>query len=240
MSHAQSLLFPLCLTSSAHVTRTSNPTPSLSFSHGDDHCDDPQHVATFGPLAEPQVPTDYEPNALTEEDTATLVKPMCFHRSSMTSTNDSADHCIYRRERQVPTDHEFITPTKKTQCQVHLTCEQVQGDLQQCSHTRKLSQESRSDREGVSLARRADRGENEALSRLSESENAAILALEEQINHLLAEAKSEVLQDCRADFLVCSIREFQRQIHSNPFEIDKANGYEESRREQARLHEELA
>ena len=53
MSHAQSLLFPPCLTSSAHSTRTSNPTPSLSFSHGDDHCDDPQNVAAFGPLAKP-------------------------------------------------------------------------------------------------------------------------------------------------------------------------------------------
>ena len=30
---------------------------------------------------------------------------------------------------------EELTPTKKTQCQVHLTSEQVQGDLQQCSHT---------------------------------------------------------------------------------------------------------
>ena len=38
------------------------------------------------------------------------------------------------------------------------------------SHERKSSQESHSDREGISLAHRAVRGENEALSRLSESE----------------------------------------------------------------------
>ena len=36
----------------------------------------------------------------------------------------------------MPTDHEFITPSEKTQCQVHLTSETVQGDLPQCSHTK--------------------------------------------------------------------------------------------------------
>ena len=44
------------------------------------------------------------------------------------------------------------------------------------------------DREGISLAHRAVRGENEALSRLSESENASTLAPEEQRDDLLAEA----------------------------------------------------
>ena len=42
----------------------------------------------------------------------------------------------------------------------------------------------------------------------------------------------------RAD---CAIRELQRQIQSNRMEIDHTHlGYETSRREQARLHEELA
>ena len=84
-------------------------------------------------------------------------KPMFFHGPSMTSTCDSAesiatpppksdlddeqirnmlDSPLYFEEKQVPTDHEFVTPTEKTQCQVHLTSEQVQGDLQQCPHTR--------------------------------------------------------------------------------------------------------
>ena len=51
MSHAQSLLFPPRLTSSAHSTSTSNPTPSW---YGDDQ----HYVATFGPLAEPQIPIE--------------------------------------------------------------------------------------------------------------------------------------------------------------------------------------
>ena len=39
-------------------------------------------------------------------------------------------------EKQVPTDHEFITLSEKTQCPVHLVSEQVWGDLQLCSHTK--------------------------------------------------------------------------------------------------------
>ena len=58
----------------------------------------------------------------------------------------------------------------------------------------------------------------------------------------LAEAKFEVRkQECRADFLDSSVRDLQRQLDSNRLEINCTNqGYEESRKEQARLHEELA
>ena len=31
---------------------------------------------------------------------------------------------------------EFIIPTEKTQCQLHLTSEHVRGDMPQCSHTK--------------------------------------------------------------------------------------------------------
>ena len=107
------------------------------------------------------------------------------------------------------------------------------------SHERKSSQESHSDREGISLAHRAVRGENESLSRLSESENDTKFILEEQRDQLLSEAKSEVRkQECRADFLDCAIRVLQRQIHSSRMEIDHTNLA--PRRELARLHEELA
>ena len=56
---------------------------------------------------------------------------------------------------------------------------------------------------------------------------------------MLAEAKSEVRkQECRAEFLDSS---FQRQLDSNRLEIFCTNrGYDESRNEQARLHEESA
>ena len=59
---------------------------------------------------------------------------------------------------------------------------------------------------------------------------------------MLVEAKSEILkQECKVDSLNACIRELQRQAHSHWLELDGANGgYEESRREQARQHEELA
>ena len=116
----------------------------------------------------------------------------------------------------MPTDHEFVTPTEKTQCQVHLTSEKVQGDLQQFSHTRESRVKNHVPTEKVfPWHMTAVRGENEAQCRLSEWENAARLALEEQRDHLLAEAKSEVLkQECRTDVIGCCICELQRQIHS--------------------------
>ena len=47
-------------------------------------------------------------------------------------------------------------------------------------------------------------------------------------------------QECRADFLDSSVRDLQRPLDSNRLEIYCTNqGYEESRKEQARLHEEL-
>ena len=59
---------------------------------------------------------------------------------------------------------------------------------------------------------------------------------------MLAEAKSEVRkQECRADFLDSSVRDLQRQLDSNRMEVYGTNqGYDESREEQARLHEESA
>ena len=36
----------------------------------------------------------------------------------------------------MPTDHEFITSSEKTQCQAHLISEPVKGDLPQCFRTK--------------------------------------------------------------------------------------------------------
>ena len=59
---------------------------------------------------------------------------------------------------------------------------------------------------------------------------------------MLAEAKSEIMkQECKVDSLNTCLRELQRQAHSNRLQTDNVNyGYEESRREQVRLQEELA
>ena len=98
------------------------------------HCEDPQKVS-FGHLADPHLSTGYEPKDLTEEDNLhrndAQVRPLFFHRPSMTSAYDSAEsltstlrnriwtmskygpcwlHCTCWSEKQVLTDHEFITP----------------------------------------------------------------------------------------------------------------------------------
>ena len=141
----------------------------------------------------------------------------------------------------MPTDHEFFS-SEKTQCQVHLTSEKVQGNLPQWFRTKEsrvkkhfpvekaFPQDINQFKEKVKL-------HSGSLTR----KMAATLVLEEQRDHLLAEAKSEILkQECKVYLLNTSIREFQRQSHSNRLEIVYAShGYEESRREQARLHEEL-
>ena len=138
MSYAQSLLIPPCFTSSAYSTHISNLSSLLFVAHGDDHCDEPQHFATFGPLAEPQLLAGHEPNDLI----STKVLPQTEHDSDLWFSWELCDSppesdlddmlastlFLQEREKQVPTDHEFITPTEKTQCQVHRTSEQVQGD----------------------------------------------------------------------------------------------------------------
>ena len=195
MSHAQSVLFLSCLTSSAHTTRTSNLTPSLFLSHGDDHCDDPQPVATFGPLAEPNSCLQVmSTNDLTEMND-TVATSKFLHRPSMTSTCDSAESIatplpesdlnwsaitefagfttVFAGEREASADRSRVYHSYRENSAsslLHLPGE-MQGDLQQCTLKQKkvASQESRSDREGISLAHRAVRGENGALSRLSES-----------------------------------------------------------------------
>ena len=72
----------------------------------------------------------------------------------------------------MPTYHVFIAPTEKNSVSSSSHFRANTGRLAAVlSHRRKSSQESLSDREVISLAHPAVRGENEALSRLSESEN---------------------------------------------------------------------
>ena len=54
------------------------------------HCGDPI-IESFGPLADLHSPAGYEPKDLAEEDDPVQVRPLFFHRPSMTSTYDSAE-----------------------------------------------------------------------------------------------------------------------------------------------------
>ena len=129
----------------------------------------------------------------------------------------------------MPTDHEFIIPSRI---------------LSQCSRTKESRIKKNFQTEmAFSPGHQPIQRKDGTLFKFSDREEVARLGLEEQRDHhLLAEAKSEILkQECEIDLLNTSIREFQRHAHSNRMEMDYVNhGYEESRREQARLHEELA
>ena len=58
---------------------------------------------------------------------------------------------------------------------------------------------------------------------------------------MLSQTKAKTMkQECRSDFAECYIRELKRPTQSNRMEIDHTNlGYEQTRREQVRLHEEF-
>ena len=111
--------------------------------------------------------------------------------------------CTFRREKQVLTEHDFITVSEKSQCQIHLTSEKVHGNLPQCFQTkRKSSQETLFDSEGISSERQPVQGKGETFFRFCNPEEASRFVLEEQRDHLLAEAKSEILkQECKVDAL---------------------------------------
>ena len=91
------------------------------------------------------------------------------------------------------------------------------------SHKRTSSQETLSNREGISSGHQPVQGKDETLFRFSDPEEAARLVLEQR-DHLLADAKSEILkQECKVDSLNTSIRELQRQALSNRMEMDCVN-----------------
>ena len=156
-------------------------------------------------MADASSTTGYEPKDRFVEDTSFLVKPMFFHkplRLPMGFTEYAGfHHCTYRREKQVPTDHEFITLSEKNQCPVHLTFEKVQGSLPQCSHKKESRVKTHfPDRDDISSGHETVQGKGETFFRFSHPEEATRLVFEEQRDHLLAEAKSEILkQECKVD-----------------------------------------
>ena len=110
------------------------------------------------------------------------------------------------------------------------------------SSNNRLSQETFSDREDVPLRHPKVLASNEPFFRFSNPVNSSKSLLDGNRDHILAEAKSKLMkQESKVDSLDTCIRELQRQAHSQRLELDDAHcGYEESRREQVRLQEELA
>ena len=112
-----------------------------------------------------------------------------------------------------------------------------------CSNRRKSSQEASSDREifpqninrfleTMNLYSNSPAMKNLMKSFLEEHSDKTC----SQMQNLKCESKNAV-----QTFLDCSVRDLQRQLGSNRLEIYCTyQGFEESRKEQARLHEELA
>ena len=163
MSRAASLLFPSHLDTTSpstlstctpvrQSTRPSTRSPLTLSSHGDYTCVDPSN-SSFGPVQDSTSATGHEPNLV--EDSSMEIKPMFFHKPSMTSTCDTSESIatlppesdldddqsqnmlaspLYLQE-QVLTDDQFLTLSEKSQCPSHLMSEKVQGNLPRCSHT---------------------------------------------------------------------------------------------------------
>ena len=104
-----------------------------------------------------------------------------------------------------------------------------------------MNEETFSDREDFPLRHQQVFGSNEPFFRFSNPVNAAKSLLDGNRDHLLAEARSELMkQEFQVESLSTCIGELQQQIYSQRLELEDAHlGYEDSRREQFRLQEEL-
>ena len=95
------------------------------------------------------------------------------------------------------------------------------------SSQNRLNQDTFSDRDEFSLRQQQFSGSNEPFIRFS---NLAIVAkslLDGNRDHLLAEARSELMkQECRVEFLNTCIHEFQQQTYAQRLDLDDAHhGY---------------
>ena len=166
MSRAPSLLYPSQMSTTSFSTlatctpvRLSTP-PSTRLlltlsSHRDYTCVDSSTVS-FGPVPESTSCTGYEPKNLIEVNSMEI-KPMFFHKPSMTSTCDTSES-IATPPSWIGfgwwTNSDYVGFTVLTaECQVHLTFERrrAQGNPSHCLHTRESSQGLFSDREDLFL-----------------------------------------------------------------------------------------
>ena len=158
------------------------------------------------------------------------INPMFFHKPSMTSTYDTSESIatpapesdfdddqirdmlassLCRREKQVLTDHECTTPSSHFR-------ESAEKPAAVFSHKRKSSQDTFSDREGISSVHQTVQGKGKSFFRFSDSEEAARTVLEEQRDRQLAAAKSEILeQECKVDTLIVNFNDKLILIVSN-------------------------
>ena len=109
------------------------------------------------------------------------------------------------------------------------------------SSQNRLTQATFSDGDGFSLRHQQVFGSNELCIRFSNPANVAKSLLDGNRDHLLAEARSELMkQEYKVESLNTCIGELKQQTYAQRLELEDAHhGYSESLREQVRLQEEL-
>ena len=163
-----------------------------------------------------------------------LASPL--HLQEREASADRSRVCHSLREKSVSSSSHFGENMGKP-----VARESTENPVALFSNRRKSSQGTLSDREDLSSEHQQGPGNKEPPFRFSDLENLMKSFLEEHRDYMLAEANSGVQkQACRAYFLDSSVRDLQKQLDSNRLEIYCTNqGFEESRKEQARLHEQL-
>ena len=102
------------------------------------------------------------------------------------------------------------------------------------SNQNRLNQDTFSARDEFSLRHQQVFGSNEPFIRFSNPANVAKSLLDGNRDHLLAEARFELMkQECKVESLNSYISELQQQTYAQRLELEDAHhGYVESRREQ--------
>ena len=157
-------------------------------------CADPSN-SSFGPLPETTSPFGYEPNNLIE-DNSMVIKPMFFHKPSMTSACDTSDSTATPSP-----ESDLVGERSKCRPSTSLSLFQRRRSVKFISLPRKYRETCRV----VLTQKKVEsnkpvQGKGETFFRFSDQEEAARLVLEQQRDHLLAEANSEILkQECKVD-----------------------------------------
>ena len=135
--------------------------------------------------------------------------------------------CTYRSGKQVPTDHEFVTPSEKTLCQVHLTSEKVQGNMPQWSQTKESRVKKHFPTEKAfpqDINQFKEKTKFYSGSRILKKLRDEFLKNKDIISSTRRSTNLKILkQQCKVDTFNSCIREFQRQAHANRLEMDYVN-----------------
>ena len=172
------------------------------------------------------------PSSLHTEHEDLRVKPLSFHQSITASTYDSAEsiatplsesdsddeqlrarwlhHCTHRSEKQVQNNHSERESLMSSSSQDPINT----GKLVALQN--RLTQETFSDRVDFPLRHQRFFGSSESFFRFSNPANVAKSLLDGNSDHLLAEARSELMkQEYKVESLNTCIDELQQQTYAS-------------------------